>query len=98
MPDQPLVAGVLPGKSKNQVIAYLRCSTEEQADSGAGMAAQRTAILAEAQRRGWAECDLTFVEDAGFSGKNLDRPGIAAALEALRHHKAHTLVVSKLDR
>src|ERR1019366_1909303 len=82
----------------NHRIAYVRCSTEEQADSGAGLQAQRTAILAEAQRRGWAEADLTFVEDAGFSGKNLDRPGIAAALDALRHHKAQTLVVSKLDR
>lgn len=48
-----------------KVIAYLRCSTDEQADSRAGLEAQRAAILAEAQRRGWAETDLTFVEDAG---------------------------------
>jgi DNA invertase Pin-like site-specific DNA recombinase len=81
-----------------RVIGYLRCSTEEQADSRAGLEAQRTAILAEAQRRGWSETDLTFVEDAGFSGKNLDRPGIIAALDALRHRRADTLVVSKLDR
>jgi DNA invertase Pin-like site-specific DNA recombinase len=81
-----------------KVIGYLRCITEEQADSRAGLDAQRAAILAEAQRRGWAETDLTFVEDAGFSGKNLDRPGISAALDALRHRRADTLVVSKLDR
>ena len=81
-----------------KVIGYLRCSTEEQADSRAGLDAQRAAILAEAQRRGWAETDLTFVEDAGFSGKNLDRPGICAALDELRHRRADTLVVSKLDR
>jgi DNA invertase Pin-like site-specific DNA recombinase len=83
---------------KPRVIGYLRCSTEEQADSRAGLEAQRMAILAEAQRRGWDEADLTFVEDAGFSGKNLDRPGIATALDALRHRRADTLVVSKLDR
>ncbi len=81
-----------------RTIAYIRCSTEEQADSRAGLDAQRAAILAEAQRRGWDEADLTFVEDAGFSGKNLDRPGIEIALDALRHRKADTLVVSKLDR
>ncbi len=81
-----------------KTIGYIRCSTEEQADSRAGLDAQRSAILAEAQRRGWDEADLTFVEDAGFSGKNLDRPGIEAALDALRHRKADTLVVSKLDR
>jgi len=81
-----------------RTIAYLRCSTEEQADSRAGLDAQRAAILAEARRRGWDEADVTFIEDAGFSGKNLDRPGIETALDALRHRKADTLVVSKLDR
>jgi DNA invertase Pin-like site-specific DNA recombinase len=80
------------------VIGYIRVSTEEQADSGAGLAAQRTAIVTEARRRGWGEADLTFVEDAGYSGKDLNRPGIALALDALREHKADTLVVSKLDR
>lgn len=71
-------------------------STDEQADSGAGIAAQRAAILAEALRRGWNLVDV--VEDAGFSGKSLKRPGIAVALEALRLKKADTLVVAKLDR
>src|SRR5450759_2906425 len=81
-----------------KTIAYIRCSTEEQADSRAGLEAQRAAILAEAKRRGWDEADVTFIEDAGFSGKNLDRPRIETALDALRHRKADTLVVSKLDR
>ncbi len=81
-----------------KAIGYLRCSTEEQADSRAGLDAQRAAILAEGQRRCWAETELTFVEDAGYSGKDLRRPGIEAALDALRHHRADTLVVSKLDR
>src|SRR5664280_2600866 len=66
-----------------RTIAYLRCSTEEQADGRAGLEAQRTAILAEAHRRGWDEAEVTFIEDAGFSGKNLDRPGIETALDAL---------------
>lgn len=82
----------------SRVIAYTRCSTEEQADSRAGLDAQRASILVEARRRGWAECDMTFIEDAGYSGKDLYRPGISAALDALGRKKADTLVVAKLDR
>ena len=80
------------------VIGYIRVSTEEQADSRAGLEAQRAAILLEARRRGWTEADIHWIEDAGYSGKDLKRPGIKAALEALGRKKADTLVVSKLDR
>jgi DNA invertase Pin-like site-specific DNA recombinase len=79
-----------------EAIGYLRVSTDEQADSRAGLEAQRAAILAEAERRGWHLVEV--IEDAGFSGKDLHRPGIVAALEALKAHKADTLVVAKLDR
>jgi len=79
-----------------RAIGYIRVSTDEQAASGAGLAAQRAAILAEAQRRGWHLVEV--IEDAGYSGKSLKRPGIAAALDALEHHRADTLVVAKLDR
>jgi DNA invertase Pin-like site-specific DNA recombinase len=78
------------------VIGYVRVSTEEQADSRAGLQAQRAAILAEAERRGWRH--IEFIEDAGYSGKDLKRPGIVEALEALRRRDARTLVVAKLDR
>jgi DNA invertase Pin-like site-specific DNA recombinase len=78
------------------VIGYVRVSTEEQAESRAGLEAQRAAILTEAERRGWHVVDV--IEDAGYSGKDLKRPGIAAALDALRHKRADTLVVAKLDR
>ena len=80
------------------IIAYMRVSTQEQADSRLGLDAQRTAILAEARRRGWAEAELTFIEDAGYTAKNLKRPGIRAALLALETGQAQTLVVAKLDR
>ena len=38
-----------------QVIAYIRVSTDEQAASGAGLAAQRHALAAEAERRGFLQ-------------------------------------------
>jgi DNA invertase Pin-like site-specific DNA recombinase len=77
-------------------IAYLRVSTDEQAQGGAGLEAQRAAILAEAERRGWSE--VRFIEDAGFSGKDTRRPGLQLALEILERGEAAGLVVSKMDR
>jgi DNA invertase Pin-like site-specific DNA recombinase len=79
------------------VIGYIRVSTDEQADSGLGLGAQRSTITAECKRRGW---DLVAVyEDAGFSAKSLARrPGMVAALGALDRGEAAALVVAKLDR
>jgi DNA invertase Pin-like site-specific DNA recombinase len=79
-----------------QVIGYVRVSTEEQTNSGAGLAAQRTAIKAECERRGWQLVDV--IEDAGYSAKDLKRPGVQIALETLERHEANGLVVAKLDR
>jgi DNA invertase Pin-like site-specific DNA recombinase len=79
-----------------RVIGYLRVSTDEQSSSGAGLEAQRRAIRAECKRRGWHLVDV--IEDAGFSAKDLKRPGIKAALEALASGDAKALVASKLDR
>ncbi len=84
------------GALMGAVLAYMRVSTDEQADSGAGLAAQRSAIVAEVERRGWN--DVEFVEDAGFSGRSLRRPGIEATLDALKRKRADTLVVAKVDR
>ena len=78
------------------VIGYVRVSTDEQAASGAGLDAQRSAITAECERRG-----LTLVgiaEDAGISAKTLDRPALAETLAALDRGEATVLMVSKLDR
>src|SRR5215210_2964244 len=85
-----------PGGSRMRVIAYVRVSTSEQADSRAGMEAQRTAILAEAQRRGWGHVEV--IEDAGFSARSVNRPGFKLALDRLKRREASVLVVSKMDR
>jgi DNA invertase Pin-like site-specific DNA recombinase len=80
------------------VVGYVRVSTEEQSQSGAGIAAQKAAILAEAKRRGWHV--VSIVEDLGYSAKTLQRPGIAQALAAVegKDRQAEALVVAKLDR
>jgi DNA invertase Pin-like site-specific DNA recombinase len=79
-----------------QVIGYVRVSTEEQSTSGAGLAAQRTAIEAECLHRGWHLVEV--IEDAGYSAKDLKRPGVQVALETLQQGDAGALVVAKLDR
>jgi DNA invertase Pin-like site-specific DNA recombinase len=79
-----------------RVLAYVRVSSEEQADSRAGLEAQRAAIQRECKRRGWEIIDV--IEDAGFSAKDLRRPGVRAALEELERGRADALVVAKLDR
>lgn len=77
------------------VIGYMRVSTDEQARSGLGLEAQRARIEAEAARRGWT---VSWYADEGWSAKTLKRPGIAAALAALKRGDAQALVVAKLDR
>ncbi len=79
-----------------RALGYARVSTAEQADSGAGMDAQRHAIRGEVERRGWQLVDV--VEDAGYSAKDLRRPGIGVVLERVARGDADVLVVSKLDR
>lgn len=78
------------------IIGYCRVSTDAQGDSGAGLEAQRAAIVAESGRRGWGEVALYVDVASGKSTKR--RPRLAAALEVLSAGDARVLVVAKLDR
>ena len=81
----------------SRVLGYVRVSTAEQATKGAGLDAQRAAIRAECERRGWTL--VAIHEDAGASGRSLNgRAGLASAVDRLERHEADALVVSKLDR
>lgn len=79
-----------------QAIGYIRVSTDEQANEGVSLAAQRKRIAAWCDAHGY---DLVAVhEDAGLSGKRADnRPGLQAALRDVCRSKG-VLVVMKLDR
>src|SRR4029450_2250406 len=79
-----------------KAIGYIRVSTDEQADSGAGLEAQLRAIREEAGRRSWQL--IEGFRDAA-SGKSLKgRPGLQGATQPLEGGGADTLVVAKLDR
>ncbi len=80
-----------------RVLGYVRVSTDEQSSNGAGLAAQREAIERECVSRGWQLVDV--IEDAGYSARNMRRPGIQAALEQLRSRDGtDALMAAKLDR
>ncbi|SDY15378.1 Site-specific DNA recombinase [Modestobacter sp. DSM 44400] len=79
------------------VVAYLRVSTREQADTGHGLDAQRHEILSTASARGWAI--VAWTEDAGVSGGHLDRrAGWLRAIELVESGQADAIVASKIDR
>ena len=83
--------------SNRSVAGYIRVSTEEQAQEGVSLAAQKHKIE--------VYCDLNdlhlvgIVEDAGISGKTLSkRPGIQTVLNELENGTISGLVILKLDR
>jgi DNA invertase Pin-like site-specific DNA recombinase len=78
------------------VVGYCRVSTDDQAENGAGLEAQRVALREEAARRGW---HLAAIHEDTASGRSMHRrPGLAAALDDLENGPANALLVAKLDR
>jgi DNA invertase Pin-like site-specific DNA recombinase len=77
---------------------YRRVSTEEQAQSGAGLDAQAACIAATVEGRSWNLVE-TFT-DEGVSGgtEPARRPALSEALDVLDAGKADVLIVAKLDR
>ena len=87
-----------PITSPSLAVAYLRVSSDQQADSGLGLDAQRSAIQRWAAARSVSV--VAWTEDAGVSGASEleKRVGLMLAIAALREHKAGLLVVAKRDR
>jgi len=79
-----------------KVIGYVRVSTDDQADSGLGLLAQRAAITEQCRRRGWT---LAAIHSDTASARSLAaRPGLSAALRDIDAGTAQALMVAKLDR
>jgi len=79
-----------------RTVAYIRVSTDKQAEHGVSLEAQRAKVDAYS-----ALYDLELVEvlvDAGVSAKSLNRPALSEALSLLTSGKADALLVVKLDR
>ena len=84
-----------PALDPLRAVAYLRASTAKQA---ASPAAQLSAIKSWAMKEG-IEVVEVFQDAATCGDADLsDRPGVLAAVEALRQHGAGLLIVAKRDR
>lgn len=78
-----------------QAIGYIRVSTEQQANEGVSLEAQKAKIAAWCVNNGY-ELVNVFV-DAGISGKSMDkRPGLQDAMKSLK--KGMALVSYSLSR
>ena len=77
-----------------KAVAYTRVSTFAQAEDGVSLDAQAAKIRAWAELNGYEFGGL--FSDAGLSGAKANRPGLAAALDAVG--KGDALVVYSLSR
>ena len=90
---QRMVMGMEP---RTRTVAYLRVSTDKQADRGVSLEAQRAKVESYAALY---DLELVAIEvDAGESAKSLVRPALERALGMLRAGKVEALLVVKLDR
>lgn len=85
-----------PETTSSGLVAYLRCSTDEQRQSGLGLRAQEAAIRTHVASNG---TELVGVFQDVASGKSTcKRPGLADAIAEIEAGRAGGLVVSRLDR
>lgn len=84
------------GRPITRVVGYVRVSSEQQADEGVSLDAQRAKLRAHCAAQ---DLELVAMEsDEGVSAKTLDRPALQRALAMLREGQADALLVPKLDR
>lgn len=73
-----------------------RVSTEEQAVEGHSLEAQQDKIIQYVNLQNWTL--IGYFSDPGYSGKNLNRPGVQRLLREIEQGNVDVLVVHKLDR
>jgi len=79
-----------------RAIGYTRVSTEEQSQQGVSLSNQAQKIQAYCTAKDW---EMTAViRDEGYSGKDLNRPGIQAIIKGCRKKEFDVVVIMKLDR
>ncbi len=87
-----------PKSDALRVAAYVRVSTDEQAESGLGLADQQSRCEGMAAGKGWPA--PTVYRDAGVSGTKepKERPALAHLLADVRAGSVDAVIVLSLDR
>jgi len=65
-----------------RAVGYVRVSTEEQSQIGFSVSNQESKILAYCVAKDWQI--ISVIKDEGYSGKDLNRPGIQKLIMAVR--------------
>jgi len=81
---------------KIRAVGYCRVSTDEQAQEGLSLEYQSSRIRAYAESQDWQITDI--YTDAGFSGKDTNRPEFQRMIENLKTGCSDILIVLKVDR
>lgn len=88
-------------RTSRRCAIYTRKSTEDGLDQEFNsLNAQREAAeayIASQKREGWV-CLPTLYDDGGFSGGNVERPGLQRMLTDIKDGKIDCVVVYKVDR
>lgn len=79
-----------------RAIIYIRVSTQEQANGGISLDNQLEKIKAYCFARDWDVVEV--IEDKGFSGKSLNRPGMQKVISLAKTRCFDVVVTYKLDR
>lgn len=79
-----------------RAIGYARVSTEEQSQLGVSLSNQEQKIQAYCTAKDWNL--IGVVRDEGYSGKDLNRPGIQEIIKGCRKKEFDVAVTLKLDR
>jgi DNA invertase Pin-like site-specific DNA recombinase len=79
-----------------KVALYVRVSTDKQAEFGMSLDAQTAELERYCHERGWDVAD-TYV-DAGFSGKDTERPAFKRMMQRIQKGGIDAIAVTKLDR
>lgn len=78
-----------------RVILYLRVSTSKQ-EEGYSIEIQKEKLLAYCRAHDWIV--VAIITDPGFSGSNLERPGIQRVIHEVEQGNTDMVLVYKLDR
>ena len=78
------------------VALYVRVSSREQADEGYSIGEQTERLQKYAEAMGWDVAKIYV--DPGYSGGNMDRPGLSELIRDVENGHIDKVVVYKLDR